>query len=259
LRRPAFALLCAVLLAPGRTRGADAISWEEADKHVGETTAVDGRVMGIHCSPTSCLLAFDPTFNRFTAVVQAASFKDFPPESLDQKYTGRKVRVHGTIVSIDKKPEIVLAKPDDIELTEPEAEEKAAADQPNPQAEIVDRLDAIIDRLDELTQRFVDAQSRLEQLALVLDERAAQMAQTLQPPPAPPPPSYGEPQPRPAYEALRTIKRGMTADQVARLIGQPLAVAPDANGGGIWDYGGGRMITFDPRGHVTAFSGFPPP
>src|SRR5207253_11375047 len=84
------------------------ISWEEADKHLGEEATVEGRVVDVHCSQLSCLLAFEPSFNRFTAVVQARDFGTFPPEELERRYRGKQVAVHGKIQSRDGKPEIVL-------------------------------------------------------------------------------------------------------------------------------------------------------
>jgi hypothetical protein len=260
MRHLAFALvLSTVVVLAGASRAAETITWDDAEKHVGQEVVVDGRVMGIHCSPTSCLLAFDPTFNRFTAVVQAESFKVLPPDVLDSTYVGRKVHVHGTITVIDKKPEIVVASPADIEVVVTK-EERAKA-QSDAQEAVVDRLDTLIDRIETLTERFVDAQQRLEELAASLDQRAAELA-ALQQTPAPPPPaapSYGEPQPRPGYEALRSIKQGMTSDQVARLVGEPLDVQTAGNGVAIWDYGGGRTITFDQRGRASSMVGFPAP
>ena len=87
MRRLAFAIVLGTVLVTGRAaRTADAtIPWDQAEQHVGETATVEGRVLGIHCSPTSCLLAFDPTFNRFTAVVQAKDFKSLPPEKLNAR------------------------------------------------------------------------------------------------------------------------------------------------------------------------------
>src|SRR6266705_175868 len=138
------------------------IPWDEAEKHVGEDVLVEGRVLGVRCSQLSCLLAFDPTLNRFTAVVQAANFKDLPPEKLEQLYSGKQVRVRGKVTQSERKP------------------------------------------------------------------AAAAAVQASQAPPAPA--SYGEPQPRPAYEALRTVKRGMSATDVQRLVGDPTSV--ESSGGG---------------------------
>src|SRR5690349_6183129 len=100
----AFALASVAVAADGPAP----VPWNEAEHHVGEHVTVEGRVLGIHCSPTSCLLAFDPTFNRFTAVVQAKDFKTLAPEALDANYVGRQVRVQGTIQLLDRKPEIVV-------------------------------------------------------------------------------------------------------------------------------------------------------
>src|SRR5258708_11028023 len=114
MRLLAFATM--LLVARTAVAADGAVPWNEAEKHVGENTTVEGRVLGIHCSPTSCLLAFDPTFNRFTAVVQAKDFKSLSPEMLNAQYVGRPVRVTGTIQLLERKPEIVIQKPDDIQV-----------------------------------------------------------------------------------------------------------------------------------------------
>src|SRR5262249_26838231 len=107
-------------------------------------------------------------------------------------------------------------------------------------------------------------QARLGQIGEALAQQSAQIA-ALQaaanapPPPEPPPPSYGVPQQRPAYEALRTVKRGMTATEVARLVGEPLSSEGTGAGGYVWDYGYGRSVTFDRRNRATALVGFPAP
>src|SRR5262249_19873221 len=208
MRLLAFATM---LLLARAAVGADAVvQWSDAEKHVGENTAVEGRVLGIHCSPTSCLLAFDPTFNRFTAVVQARDFKALPPETLNANYVGRPVRVHGKIELLDRKPEIVVARAEDLELVK--NPQQAAEKRQEAQNEQADRMDEILDRLEDLTSRIEDTQARLEQLTAVMEQQNAQLAAIAQMQAAsaqsyePPPPSYGVPQPRPGYEVLRTIK-----------------------------------------------------
>lgn len=261
MRDVAFVLVALVLTLGHAVAAPEPISWDEAEKHVGEEVVVEGRVLGIHCSPTSCLLAFDPTFNRFTVAVQARSFKAFPPERLDATFVGRKVRVHGTIKEIDKKPEIVVDKPEDLQLVVTEqdrADERAAAE-----AATLDRMSDILDRIEALADRLDAAQTRLAELSQAMDERAAQLAQ-LQPLPAeetplPAEPSYGTPQPRPGYEALRSIKRGMTSDQVLRLVGEPLEVESGSGGAVTWYYGYGRSVSFDARGRAQSLVGFPAP
>ena len=264
MRRSAFATMLGIALVAGRAAAADdaTVPWSEAEKHVGETTTVEGRVLGIHCSPISCLLAFDPTFNRFTAVVQAKDFKSLPPETLNANYVGRPVRVRGKIEMLERKPEIVVGRPEDLELVvtpQERAEKRQEA-----QAEVVDRMEEILDRLDDLTARIAETQDRLEQVANALAQQTAQIAALQAAASAPqsievPEPSYGLPQPRPAFEALRTVKRGMSSQEVARLVGEPLAVETNTSGGSTWDYGYGRTITFDQRNRATSLSGFPAP
>jgi hypothetical protein len=184
---------------------------------------------------------------------------------LNAQYVGRPVRVTGTIQLLDRKPEIVIAKPDDIQVVtsakdRQEKREAAAADMADRMDEILDRLDAMIDRLDTL-------QARLDQMNGVLEQQSAQIAQIAaiqaeavgQSFATPPEPTYGEPQPRPGYEAMRTLKRGMTAQEVSRLVGQPLSSETLPGGNTVWDYGYGRTITFDGRGRTTSLSGFPAP
>jgi hypothetical protein len=263
MRRSAFVLVLAAAFLNVRPVRADdkPVPWNEAETRVGQPSTVEGRVLGIHCSPTSCLLAFDPTFNRFTAVVQAKDFKTLPPEKLSAEYVGRQVRVHGTVQLLDKKPEIVVQRAEDLELvvTQQERAEKREATQ----AELVDRLDEMLDRLDTLAAQMAQTQAALQQVAAALAQQSQQLgaiaAAANTPPPAPPVPSYGEPQPRPAYEALRTVKRGMTSDEVARLVGTPSTMESNSTGGYVWDYGYGRTITFDRRNRAVGLSGFPAP
>jgi outer membrane protein assembly factor BamE (lipoprotein component of BamABCDE complex) len=58
---------------------------------------------------------------------------------------------------------------------------------------------------------------------------------------------------------LRSIKRGMTSDEVARLVGAPLSSEGNGSGSFVWDYGYGRTITFDRRNRATSLVGFPAP
>jgi len=257
--RTALALLVLVVAFPAAAD--ETIPWEEADKHVGEQATVEGRVVDVHCSPLSCLLAFEPSFNRFTAVVQARSFETFPPAELDRRFRGRQVRVTGKIEQRDGKPEIVLEAPDAIALAGRRREDRPAeASATRAQADVMERLATVLERVQELTERMADVQERMDALLAELEQReAALAAATPAPPPVPPPPSYGEPQPRPSFEALRTVKRGMTRADVQRLVGQPQYVENGSHGWTTWYYGMGRSVSFNPRGRVEASVGFPSP
>jgi hypothetical protein len=251
-----------VLLSPP-ARGAEPIPWPEAGKHVGEQATVEGVVSAVHCSPLACSIAFEPTFTRFTAIIQAERFDFFPAGDLEERYKGRRVRVSGTIETIDGKPRMQIASPESLTIVQDEKATPAKADgggaQPAPaidplQAETIDRLDQIISRLDTLTQRLDAAEERMAGLMRYLGERereiaAAQAAQA--PPPLPP-----GPKPAPAAQALRSLKRGMSANEVERLVGRPAGVIDDGNGWTTWDYGGGHAITFDNRNRVQSLTGF---
>ena len=262
MRRGGALLAVAMALAlPPRSSVETAISWEEAEKHVGEEATVEGRVLGVHCSPLSCLLAFEPTFNRFTALVQAKHFDDFPPAELDRRYVGKRVRVHGTIESRDGKPEIALETAE--QLSEAGAKRRQERDDVRAaqgQVETLERLSQVLGRVEELTERLVATQERVEALLAQLEQNQAALtaAQASQAAP-PPPPGYGEPQPRPAYEHLRTVKRGMSRTDVQRLIGEPQYVEGGGGGWSTWYYGYGRSISFDGRGRAQALVGFPAP
>lgn len=263
MMRLSLLVLLLVLAVPAWAQDESApIPWDQAGDHVGESVVVEGRVLGVHCSPTSCLLAFEPTFNGFTAVVQAAHFDVFPPDDLRARYEGRMVRVRGTVRMIDRKPEIELADADDIKLvtTAAERREQKRAEQ-EMQVELLERVEDVLVTLADLTERMIQTQERMEQLMLALEQRQAALAAASFPEPAPipPAPTYGEPQPRPAFEALRTVKRGMTRQHVARLIGEPEVEEPAPNGWVTWHYGFGRSITFDPRGRAQSLVGFPQP
>jgi hypothetical protein len=257
--RALLALAALALALPALPALADEpIPWDEADKHVGEEATVEGRVVDVHCSPLSCLLAFEPSFNRFTAVVQARNFDTFPPDDLERRYRGRQVLVHGTIAERDGKPEIVLQSPDDIALAgrpagEPRRGEPSAA---GAQADVMDRLATVLDRIDALTERMAAVQERLETLLSDLEQRqaalaAAQAAQTAASAPVPV-------APRPAWEALRTVKRGMSQADVQQLVGPPAYVDQGGNGWAVWHYPSGGSVSFDGRGRVQGLSGVLP-
>jgi uncharacterized coiled-coil protein SlyX len=256
-------LLAALLLlaALPAAHAEDTIPWDEADKHVGEQVTVEGRVVDVHCSPLSCLLAFEPSFNRFTAVVQAERFDAMPPDQIEQRFKGKNVRVRGTIQERDSKPEIVITGPDMIAIGGGRRREERARDANTAaQADVLERLADVLSRIEELTERMADVQERMDALLARIEDREAALANA-SPAPTPPAaaPSYGEPQPRPGFEALRTVKRGMTRADVERLVGQPQYVESSGHDWVTWYYGYGRSVSFNARGRVEAFVGFPPP
>ena len=147
---------------------------------------------------------------------------------------------------------------DDLKLSV--GERRKDRDEARAVADVTERLGAVLDQVTQLTERMAATQERMEALLAQLEQRMTALA-AAQPQPAPPPaqPTYGEPQPRPAYEALRTIKRGMTRSDVSRLVGQPEYVEYGSGGWMTWYYGFGRSVSFDARGRVQGMVGFPAP
>jgi hypothetical protein len=174
------------------------------------------------------------------------------------------VRVHGKIESRDNKPQIVVEGPQDLVLVHAERRQQREAERAlRTQTEMLERVADVLDQLTEITERMASTQERMETMLAQMEERsialAAAQAAAAQPPPPPPQPSGGEPQPRPAFEALRTIKRGMSRNEVQRLVGEPSYVERAGNGWVTWHYGYGRSISFDSRGRAQSLVGFPAP
>jgi len=233
------------------------ITWEEADKHVGEQATVEGRVVDVHCSPISCLLAFEPTFNRFTAVVQARSFDALPPAELERRYKGQHVLVHGTIRKNDGKPEIEVASSEALSLAGARRrEERGPEGAPRAQAEAAQRLADVLTRIEDLTERLAGVEERLDTLLAQMEQRNAALAAAEGAQAPPPPPASAA---RPAYQAIRSVKRGMSRADVERLAGPPQYAEANSGGWTTWYWADGRSVSFDGRGRVQALNGFGTP
>lgn len=95
---------------------AEAISWQQAARHVGKYCTVEGRIVETHRVEKAIFLNFHPDWrSTFTAVIFASRFDAFPTAP-EEHYRGKNVRVTGLIRDYEGKPEIVLASPDQIEV-----------------------------------------------------------------------------------------------------------------------------------------------
>ena len=217
---------------------------------------------------SSCLLAFEPTFNRFTAVVQAKDFKRFPPERARARATpAGACACTGTIEIVDSKPEIVVDEPDDLAAGRRRGRSGRAARGARPRR---DRRTRSLDRLDDdarpgrgADRRGSRRQERMERCRRSARRRASQRSGSRRRAAAgAAEPTFGEPQPRPGYEALRTVKRGMTRERgrAARRRSRIDGRCRGGNGWTTWDYGYGRSVTLRrPRPRARRWSGFPAP
>ncbi len=92
------------------------IPWQDAAKHYGEYTIVEGRIVATYNSGKACFLNFHPDYKHyFTAVIFASDFSLFP-ESPENYYYGKKVRLSGYIKEYQGGPEIILSDPGQIEI-----------------------------------------------------------------------------------------------------------------------------------------------
>ncbi|HJQ75531.1 MAG TPA: outer membrane protein assembly factor BamE, partial [Gaiellaceae bacterium] len=179
------------------------------------------------------------------------------PDGLEA-YRGKPVRVRGRIVERDGKPEIVVETPEAIVIAErkPTRGERAA-DAARAQIDVMERMADVLERVEDLAERMAAVQERMESLLASMEEREAALASAQTP--AAPPPAAGQPPSRPAYETLRSVKRGMSRSEVERLVGAPEYVETGGGGWITWYYPYGRSVSFDARGRVQAFVGFSAP
>lgn len=226
------------------------ISVSEAKDHVGEEVTVEGRIVATHASPLSTILSFRTDFTGFAAVIRPSDGGAFP-EQPEEYYKGRWVHVTGHIVENGKKLRMVLTSPRQISLVEA----PTAAEEPRPFGDSEEVTLEVLRRLTSIEEGLQQIADRLDLILVALSE--------LQPQPSPPEPGILPGRvpavptpPRPAYETLRSVKRGMTARDVERLVGAPAFIDTSTEGGETWYYGGGRSVTFNPRGRVESLSGF---
>jgi hypothetical protein len=115
--------------------------------------------------------------------------------------------------------------------------------QPDDLAGLRDQLAA----LDGHVAALLDSMASLEQRVTALEGAVASAS-------SPQLPTYVVPGQRRA--TLNRVRRGWSADRVLRTLGEPMQVVGTGAGQATWLYGGGRSVTIDERGRVTAAAGF---
>lgn len=102
---------------PSTATPAPAISWEEAGEHEGREVTVEGRVVDTYRSDKVIILNFGPRRDDFKVVIFERNW-DRWPASPDELYHGRTLRVRGMVQEYESAPEIVVERPQQVELVD---------------------------------------------------------------------------------------------------------------------------------------------
>lgn len=108
---------------------------------------------------------------------------------------------------------------------------------------------ALVERLGEIEGAIGNLADRLAGLEDLAAPAIAERQARAESVGAPPLPASGSP-------GLHRVRRGFSAKQVLRLLGEPLQVEGNPNGHYTWRYEGGRVVTIDPGGVVVSAAGF---
>lgn len=98
--------------------GLPIVSWKDAPKFMDEEVIVQGRIVIAKSARNITFLNFDRA-RTFTAVVHERNYKNFP-EPVHETYAHKIVRIRGVISAYQGKPQIEVAKPDQIRILEEE-------------------------------------------------------------------------------------------------------------------------------------------
>ena len=103
-------------MAPAAQPAAGAVvSWEEAANYPGQTVAVEGRVVDTYRSAKVIFLNFSPDRDEFKVVIFEGDWEKWP-QSPDELYYGKNLRVTGEIELYQDAPEVIVESPDQIEV-----------------------------------------------------------------------------------------------------------------------------------------------
>jgi DNA/RNA endonuclease YhcR with UshA esterase domain len=105
-------------VAPAAEKAAKAISWQKAAGYTGQTVTVEGQVVDTYNSGKTVFLNFDKDYrNSFKVVIFAKNWPLFPAPPEDY-YRQKTIRVTGPVELYQNAPEIIVDRPDQIELVE---------------------------------------------------------------------------------------------------------------------------------------------
>lgn len=91
------------------------VSWEAAADHAGQSVVVEGRVVDTYRSDKVIFLNFSPDRDQFKVVIFADDWERWP-QSPDELYYGKSLRVAGEVELYQGAPEIIVEQPEQIEV-----------------------------------------------------------------------------------------------------------------------------------------------
>ena len=99
-----------------QTTAENTIPWDLAGDYIGKYVSVEGRIHRAHNSGKACFLNFHNNWTRyFSLVIFRNAFHRFP-EKPEEFYLDKVVRVKGKIKEFRGRPEMILERPDQIEV-----------------------------------------------------------------------------------------------------------------------------------------------
>ena len=120
MRLRIYILLMALAIFSGACatpRSLRAISWRDATEHVGKRMIIEGVVVAARRTERAVFLNFSENWQRdFTVVIFARDFGKWPQADPEPLYRQKKIRVRGKIERYRDRVEIVVARPDQIEI-----------------------------------------------------------------------------------------------------------------------------------------------
>lgn len=103
--------------APRVASAGMAVTWEEAEKRIGQVVTFEGRIVAAKNTGSVCFLNFHPDYKNHVAVVIFASdFHRFPDASPERAFQGRRVRVTGLVESYKGRSEVKVRDAGQIEV-----------------------------------------------------------------------------------------------------------------------------------------------
>ena len=109
-----FAQTTAPVIHPDEAR--QHLRWNDARRAVGEEAFISGKVINVNSAGRVNFLNFDAARPaKFTGIVFRESLGNFP-SGLKETYDGKIIRIRGMVTLYRDRPQIVITKPDQIEI-----------------------------------------------------------------------------------------------------------------------------------------------